>query len=526
MIPKIIHQTWKNEVIPAAFAEWSRGWREKNADWQWVLWTDRMLLDLCAEHYPELLPVFASYDQGIMRADVGRYLVLHRFGGIYADLDTECIGPLEQIHREDRVVVCQEPPGHWSDQIPFRCHPFLLFNGVMASPPGHDFWRTIFDLLPLTRPATDILDATGPSLVTGAYLNYGAQKDIRVEDCRLFCGTDRDGVEFAASTPPHLAPIARHHWAATWISRPPRPDLASSARKTFYEARHRLTRGPFLSVDEARKQVNPAALAHPLPTGRRITILVPIRDAVPHLRPFFDLLRSLDAPKRDLKLVFCEGDSKDATWARLNEIATSHRAEFRDIILTRRDIGVAYERANRSERSLQRRWRSGLAAVRNHLIDTGLDESDDWALWIDADVCRFPAGIIDRLLDAKARIVAPHCVTHPGGPTFDLNSFVARRIHPDFRYYKYLRDGLFHAPRPPFYGRMHMDGLRHSKRVALDGVGGSMLLVDASLHRGGLRFPELPYRHHIETAGFGLMARDLGVGAVGLPQVEIQHVPW
>jgi hypothetical protein len=53
-----------------------------------------------------------------------------------------------------------------------------------------------------------------------------------------------------------------------------------------------------------------------------------------------------------------------------------------------------------------------------------------------------------------------------------------------------------------------------------------MLLVDASLHRGGLRFPELPYRDHIETEGFGLLARDLGVGAIGLPQVEILHVPW
>jgi hypothetical protein len=62
--------------------------------------------------------------------------------------------------------------------------------------------------------------------------------------------------------------------------------------------------------------------------------------------------------------------------------------------------------------------------------------------------------------------------------------------------------------------------------VALDGVGGTMLLVDASLHRGGLRFPEMPYRDHIETEGLGLLARDLGVGAIGLPQVEILNVSW
>ncbi len=53
-----------------------------------------------------------------------------------------------------------------------------------------------------------------------------------------------------------------------------------------------------------------------------------------------------------------------------------------------------------------------------------------------------------------------------------------------------------------------------------------MLLVDASLHRGGLVFPETPYRDYVETEGFGVLAKDLGVTPVGLPRVEILHVPW
>ena len=53
-----------------------------------------------------------------------------------------------------------------------------------------------------------------------------------------------------------------------------------------------------------------------------------------------------------------------------------------------------------------------------------------------------------------------------------------------------------------------------------------MLLVDAALHRGGLRFPELPYDHLIETEGFGRLAKDCGVTPIGLPRVEIMHVPW
>lgn len=60
----------------------------------------------------------------------------------------------------------------------------------------------------------------------------------------------------------------------------------------------------------------------------------------------------------------------------------------------------------------------------------------------------------------------------------------------------------------------------------MDGVGGATLLVDASLHRGGLRFPELPYKELIETEAFGVLAGDLGIKPVGLPNVEVLHVPY
>ena len=51
-------------------------------------------------------------------------------------------------------------------------------------------------------------------------------------------------------------------------------------------------------------------------------------------------------------------------------------------------------------------------------------------------------------------------------------------------------------------------------------------MVDAALHRAGLTFPELPYRDLIETEGFGAWAKDLGIPPLGLPRVEVLHVPW
>jgi hypothetical protein len=402
----------------------------------------------------------------------------------------------------------------------------MLFNGVMASPAQHGFWRDVLNLLPLTRFASNVLDATGPCLLTGAYLSYGTPEEVRVDSCHLFCAEDAKGRTAAAYTKSTAMPIARHHWANTWVGQRKRARLGLHARTAFYRGRHLLTRGKTLNPDDARRRVDPHVLARPAPAGEHVAVLVPVRDAVTLIEPFVAALLTLDYPTSTLKLVFCEGDSTDGTWDRLVEVAAGYRGEFRDIVLTRRPVGTRIDRATRWKPRLQRRRREGLAIVRNHLIDQGLAADDDWALWIDIDIWRFPPDVLRQLIGTGARIAAPHCVCHAGGRTFDRNSFVARPFDYAYRYYKQVRHGLHQPPETYSEGRIHMDELRHSKRVLLDGVGGTMLLVDANLHRGGLRFPELPYREHIETEGFGLLARDLGVRAIGLPQLEIMHVPW
>lgn len=35
-VPKIIHQSWKEEQLPVKFLTWSNSWRIRHPDWQWV----------------------------------------------------------------------------------------------------------------------------------------------------------------------------------------------------------------------------------------------------------------------------------------------------------------------------------------------------------------------------------------------------------------------------------------------------------------------------------------------------------
>ena len=45
MIPKIIHQTWKNNIIPDNWSAAVESCKSKHADYQYILWTDEMLFE-------------------------------------------------------------------------------------------------------------------------------------------------------------------------------------------------------------------------------------------------------------------------------------------------------------------------------------------------------------------------------------------------------------------------------------------------------------------------------------------------
>ena len=524
MIPPILHQTWKNDDIPEQFQAWVESWGRHNPGWTRMFWNDRTLLEFVAEHYPDFLPTFLSYKEGIRRADAGRYLLLHHFGGVYADLDCECVAPFDPIMAENRVVLCQEPPAHFPGQAVFRGLPYLLFNGTMASPPGHPFWMHLLSYLPGLAHAKETIDATGPAVMTSVQLSYPDQAALAIHPYSLFTPLDRDGQPGGAAEA-EAETLSIHHWAGTWWTPNQKERLWNRLRRQLYRARYLLTRGDQLKPEEARRRVDPAVLDRPLPTGENVAVLVPVRDGAEHVASFLSAIQALDYPTERIKLVFCEGDSEDGSWDVLKAAVEPLRSSFRDIVLLQMQVGTKFERRKRARPRLQRKRRIGLAKVRNYLISHGLGNDDDWALWIDIDVWRFPDDIVRTLIAAGERIVAPNCVITPGGGSFDLNSFVTTRRVRDHRYYRSVIGGLYQPP-AEFSGRLSLADVRHLEKIGLDGVGGTMLLVDASLHRGGLFFPEAPYRDLVETEGFGVLAKDLGVQPVGLPRVEILHVPW
>lgn len=544
MIPPILHQTWKDQAVPAGFRRYVRSWKRLHPNWQFKLWSDADLEEFVQSHYPGYRDLFHSYPLPIMRADLGRYLVLREFGGVYADLDVEAVASLEPLLDATDPIFAYEPPSHAGlEFVQSRGFTRIVSNAVILTPRAHPFWDDFLNLLSRCRSAANPLDATGPFILTAACEQAGDV--VRILPAHVFSPRDKDGVP--VDRPESAAPtLAIHQWAGTWW-RPPSvslhrtliPQLPSSRTLAWLKSKLKWPsptsghagnvagteafRTEFVTAESDasgfRDKINLATLGSVAQKGRHILIAIPLRDAAETIDRLLDRILALRYPPTDLSLAFLEGDSIDDTFRRIQTFARLHADLFRNISVIKRDSGVAAAQP-RWAPELQRARRGHIARVRNMLIRESLGDSD-WVVWIDADIVDFPDDVLTTLLSAGARIAHPNAVRVAGGESMDQNAWkIERQVSPE-QMAPHISDGLYQPPKG--FQRLYLSDLRYKDVVALDSVGGTMLLVDADLHRAGLTFPETPYRFLIETEAFGAVARDMGIVPIGLPNVEVVH---
>jgi mannosyltransferase OCH1-like enzyme len=135
LIPRKIWQTWKTG--PLAFeqrdSDAAKTWPAKNPSYRYEVLTDDNAIQYVEWHYgphgfnrPDIVDLYRELNITIIRADLLRYLVMYAEGGVYADIDVECLRPVHRFiperyneHDVDMIV------GVEIDEPAFGNHPIL-----------------------------------------------------------------------------------------------------------------------------------------------------------------------------------------------------------------------------------------------------------------------------------------------------------------------------------------------------------------------------------------------------------------
>lgn len=225
-IPRVIHQTWRDGNLPPVLAGYRATWQRFHPDWEYRLWTDADNAEFIARHYPWFLPVYRAYPREIMRVDAVRYFLLHHYGGVYIDLDFECLQAMDPLLTGRTLLFGQEPELH------VRYHAAagsqlnrIVCNAWMACVPGHAFWRHLFRVLQRNAGCPDTLDATGPMMLTRAVAQYPHQGEVGVLPADILYPMDKAEKNRGAWLDPVFRSaaaeraVAVHHWHASWLEK-------------------------------------------------------------------------------------------------------------------------------------------------------------------------------------------------------------------------------------------------------------------------------------------------------------------
>ena len=201
IIPKVIHRIWVGEAeMPSEFSAYWATWHYFHPEWEFKTWTESEFLPLRNQREYELATSHAQ------RADIARYEILLRHGGLYVDTDFECLRPFDEL--------CAGLHGFvgWEDDE-------YVGNGLIAASPDHPLLEEIVSRLPAShaaRAGQPTYEQTGPRMVTRVIRTA----DMAPPMFKIFP---------ASYFYPYLAhqeyrryelfpdSYAVHHWAASWL---------------------------------------------------------------------------------------------------------------------------------------------------------------------------------------------------------------------------------------------------------------------------------------------------------------------
>lgn len=191
-IPKIIHQIWYQgeENIPKDYPNYSWSWKEKNPEYQYILWDQFKIENILNNYFPYFKKQYDSYPKIIQKIDVAKLMILYIYGGIYVDMDSECLRNIDPLLENNQIVLGKSNCDITAKIYNHGTIKDVVENSFFASIKNHPFWIHCIDMAIKENINKNIWETdekyvfrtTGPSLITRSYYSFDNTKNFTLLD--------------------------------------------------------------------------------------------------------------------------------------------------------------------------------------------------------------------------------------------------------------------------------------------------------------------------------------------------------
>ncbi|XP_052762975.1 uncharacterized protein LOC128205412 [Mya arenaria] len=179
-IPHVIHQIWittsanlstsSQQMVPVQFIDNMKTFRKFNPSWEYMFWSFANGRSLIERFYPTLLDVFDKAPKSVTKSDLLRYVVVHKYGGLYADLDSTCHRSLDRVTMKYSCILVPAP---FENAVFMVNWPYHICNGIFFCRPHHDFFGFLIEKISEISTLSPIPTfSLGPRFFTTIYRQY------------------------------------------------------------------------------------------------------------------------------------------------------------------------------------------------------------------------------------------------------------------------------------------------------------------------------------------------------------------
>jgi mannosyltransferase OCH1-like enzyme len=201
VIPLNIYQTWHTTNLPPKMQRAVNAIKAHNPEFQHFLYDDNMCREFIRDNFPE--DVLRAYDcliPGAYKADLWRYCILYKKGGIYLDIryapfnNFKFLNLTKKEHFVIDLETFDESPNFYRSESSGECR---IYNALMVTLPGN---KKLFDVINQVVCnvknrfyGKNALEPTGPNLLKKYFTDY---EKLSIELKHDFYNTNSESNEY------------------------------------------------------------------------------------------------------------------------------------------------------------------------------------------------------------------------------------------------------------------------------------------------------------------------------------------